>query len=63
MKLSTLSDHGRKLKEMSIKLKEMERYISENPEKGGVKGNYETLKYVYEEVQKRRDLLSNKLKF
>ncbi len=58
MRFKTIEEYEKELSEMEKDLLEMEAYIEKHPEKFGVKGNYETYKYVYKifENDKKRFL-------
>lgn len=51
MRFKTIEEYDKELSEMEEDLVEMEAYIEKHPEKFGVKGNYETYKYVYKIVK------------
>lgn len=54
MKLETLDDFNREIRELEKEIDSIEKYIEESPEKQGVKGNLETLYYVYNELLERK---------
>ena len=58
MIFKTLKEYDKELKEMEIELNDAEEYIEKHPEAIGVKGNYETMKYVYQAFQEeKRDFI------
>lgn len=58
MIFKTLKEYDKELKEMEIELNDAEEYIEKHPEAIGVKGNYETMKYVYQVFQEeKRDFI------
>jgi len=62
MKLETLKDFDKEIGELEEEISDIEKYIEKYPEKQGVKGNLETLYYVYNELVERKKLFLEKEK-
>ena len=54
MKLKTIEDYDNYLNELETDLKDIEDYLKGHPEKQGTRGNYETLKYLYDIYENNR---------
>ena len=57
MKFKTIEEYDNYLNEIKEELDEIEEYLKERPESFGTKGNYETIKYVYDTYK------NNKMEF
>lgn len=55
MRLKTIEDYNNYLDELKKDLRDIDDYLKEHPEKQGTRGNYETLKYVYDIYKKNRE--------
>ncbi|WP_405268685.1 hypothetical protein [Methanobrevibacter sp.] len=54
MKLETIEDYDNYLDELEADLRDIGDYLKDHPEKQGTRGNYETLKYLYEIYKNNR---------
>ena len=54
MKFETIEDYDDYLNGILKDLDEIEEYLKEHPESQGTKGNYETIKYVYDIYKNNR---------
>ncbi|WP_406534348.1 hypothetical protein [Methanobrevibacter sp.] len=54
MKFETIEDYDDYLNGILKDLEEIEEYLKEHPESQGTKGNYETIKYVYDIYENNR---------
>lgn len=54
MIFTTIEEYDKELKDMELELKETEEYLKNHPEKQGTKGNYETMKYLYNLISQNR---------
>ena len=48
MLFNTIEGYDKELKDMKQELEETKEYLKEHPEKHGTRGNYETMKYLYD---------------
>ena len=55
MRFKTLSEYDDEIKKMDEILDEFKEYIEECPENMGTKTNYQSLKYIRDELKKERD--------
>ena len=58
--LKTISEHNKEIKKIDKILYEFKEYIEECPEDIGTKWNYESLKYIRDELKKERKELKIK---
>ncbi|WP_407411771.1 hypothetical protein [Methanobrevibacter sp.] len=61
MKFKTIEDYDEYLNEIKQDLDEIDEYLKEHPESIGTKGNYETIKYVYDIYKNNRCKFIQKL--
>lgn len=54
MKFETIEDYDNYLHNLEKELKDIDEYLKEHPEKQGTRGNYETMKYVYDIYKSNR---------
>lgn len=48
MLFSTLEEYNKELNDMENEIEETENYLKKHPEKHGTRGNFETMKYLYD---------------
>lgn len=60
MRFKTVADYDNEIKRIDEILDNFKEYIENYPEKIGVQGNYELLKYIREELKKERKELKIK---
>lgn len=61
MRFETVSRYDDEIKRIDEILDNFKEYIEECPEDIGTKGNYESLKYIRNELKKERDTLAASL--
>lgn len=57
MRFRTVDEYDGEIKDIERMLDELLDYVNNHPEKIGVQGNYELLKYIRDELKKERDKL------
>lgn len=57
--LKTISEYNKEIKRIDKILYDFKEYIEECPEDSGTKANYESLKYIRNELKKERDKLED----
>ena len=57
MRFKTLSDYDDEIKKIDEILDNFKEYIEKCPEDNGTKTNYQSLKYIRDELKKERDTL------
>lgn len=55
MFFNTINEYDDKLEEMKIHLSQIKESIEKNPDKEGVKINYDSLKYIFDLISKDKD--------
>lgn len=58
MRFRTVDEYDGEIKDIERMLDELLDYVNNHPEKIGVQGNYELLKYIRDELKKERDKLA-----